>query len=327
VSNACPGRRRISISYKGLAAIVIVVIFWGFSFLSTKKTLELYPPEILGLIRNGLAALFLLPAFLWDRKRNKSKPTPSLLDLVLLAAAGLAGVTFYFVFENNGIALVSVSEAAIVVGAIPILVLIVEWVYARFCRNRRKPAASGGETAAGETAASGGMAADEASLRQWVGAFISIGGVALVSSAGIVISGSAKGYLYMAGAAVGWAAYCFLTRGLFNRRSYIEIVFYQTLFGFIGFFPFAASQIPHLVPPTPAAAAHLIFLALGCSAICYVLYVYALKALGAAASSIFINLIPVITVVAGFFLLDDRLSPTQWAGAALAIIGVYLGQR
>jgi drug/metabolite transporter (DMT)-like permease len=36
------------------------------------------------------------------------------------------------------------------------------------------------------------------------------------------------------------------------------------------------------------------------------------------------NFVPVVTAIAGFFILGDRLAPLQWAGAALVISGVTL---
>jgi drug/metabolite transporter (DMT)-like permease len=54
------------------------------------------------------------------------------------------------------------------------------------------------------------------------------------------------------------------------------------------------------------------------------LYAHSLEVLGVSVSSIFINLVPVVTGLAGFFLLGDRLRPVQWAGAVLVILGVSL---
>ena len=46
--------------------------------------------------------------------------------------------------------------------------------------------------------------------------------------------------------------------------------------------------------------------------------------LGAGVASVFINLIPVVSVVASFFILGERLSQLQLGGAAVAVAGVYL---
>jgi drug/metabolite transporter (DMT)-like permease len=77
------------------------------------------------------------------------------------------------------------------------------------------------------------------------------------------------------------------------------------------------------MPGLPAIL-HTVFLGICCSAIAYWLYAQSLRVLGVALSALFINFIPVVAAIAGFFLLGDRLYPVQWAGAALVITGVSL---
>jgi drug/metabolite transporter (DMT)-like permease len=173
--------------------------------------------------------------------------------------------------------------------------------------------------------------------RRWLGAVFSMAGVVLVArvsttgaetalSAGKVteVSGKALGYLYMAGAAFSWVAYCFLTRPLFVRSSRIYIVFWQSVFGFLGFIPFAVFEYPRWGRPDLPVLVHLVFLGICCSALGYWFYARSLEVLGVGVSSIFINFIPVVTVIAGFFILGERLLPIQWIGAALVLSGVYL---
>jgi drug/metabolite transporter (DMT)-like permease len=215
----------------------------------------------------------------------------------LLAGAGLFGVTFYFFCENNGIALVTVSEASITIGSIPIITLLAERISGMVKRI---------------------------ALRRVLGAVLSIVGVCLVAGTSFTVSGNLLGYLYMGGAALCWVVYSFLTRPLFERCSQIHIVFWQSVFGFLGFIPFALAEHSRWIMPGPTVMIHTVFLGICCSAIAYWLYARSLQVLGVAISAIFINFIPVITAIAGFFFLGDRLHPIQWAGAVLVIVGVTL---
>jgi drug/metabolite transporter (DMT)-like permease len=160
--------------------------------------------------------------------------------------------------------------------------------------------------------------------RQWLGSLISVAGVWLVAGVSLALSGSALGYVYMAGAAASWVAYSFLTRPLFARCSRIHIVFWQSVSGFICFIPFAALEFQNWGQPNLPVILHLVFLGLFCSALGYWFYALALESLGVSVCAIFINLIPVITVVAGFFIMGDRLKALQCCGAVLVIGGVYL---
>jgi drug/metabolite transporter (DMT)-like permease len=168
---------------------------------------------------------------------------------------------------------------------------------------------------------------------RWLGAIVSIAGVWLIAgvSIGAGKSGgspsSVAGYLFMSGAPVSWVAYSFLTKRLFARCSQTYITFWQTVFGFIAFIPFAAAEFPAWGSPNPVVLGHLLFLGLACSALGYWFYVISLETLGVEIPALFINFIPVVTVVAGFLVLGERLARLQWLGAALVLAGITLAAR
>jgi len=257
----------------------------------------------LGAVRFVIAivALFLMYRFSPEWKiANKTLKS----DMFLLIGSGLTGVTFYFFFENNGVMRVTASEASIITAAIPVLTMIADWLTAKLSSHNNAP---------------------RLGWQSWLGAFISIAGVALVAGISFSLSGSISGYVYMGGAALCWVAYSLLTRPLFDRkRSRLYIVFWQNFFGFLGLLPFVMLEYKSWGDPTLPVMLHVLFLALGCSALGYWLYAYAMEALGISTTSIFINLIPVVTVIAGFIVLNERLTLLQGAGAALVLAGVYL---
>jgi drug/metabolite transporter (DMT)-like permease len=298
---------------KALAAIIACVLFWGFSFISIKVTVAVFPPMSLGMLRFAIALVFLYFIKLKLAPAEKLR----LKDVPLLFAAGLIGVTFYFFFENNGISLVSASEASIAIGSIPVLSLIADWLVEAVSARKQNRSAH-------DDVSSARQKTSRKRLRQWIGCLVSIAGVWLVAGVSIAISGSVLGYVYMAGAALSWVVYSFLTRSLFNHCSRIYIVFWQSVAGFICFIPFAAGEFQNWGRAGPSVFIHLAFLGVCCSALGYLFYVNALENLGVSACAVFINLIPVVTVIAGFFMLGDRLSSLQWFGATLVIAGVYL---
>jgi drug/metabolite transporter (DMT)-like permease len=281
---------------KALLGMVTCVLFWGFSFVSIKVSVSVFPPMTLGFLRFTLAVAVLLPIKGLLEKRARVREKLCWNDLPRLAGAGIIGVTFYFFCENNGVALVSASEASIIIGSIPVLTIAVDSLFLK----------------------------SPVSLRQWVGSIVSVAGVALVSGASLAISGNLMGYLYMYGAAVCWVSYALLTRPLTTRRSQIYIVFWQSVFGLVVFIPFALAEFPRWGVPNLPVVLHIAFLGICCSALGYWLYVYSLDVLGVAVTSVCINFIPIVTVIAGFILLGERLSPLQWVGATLVLGGVSL---
>jgi len=301
-----------------LISIIACVLVWGFSFISIKESLPVFPPMTLGAVRFviAIAVLFLMYRF---SKDSQGADKTLKQDLLLLIGSGLAGVTFYFFFENNGVARVTASEASIITASIPVLTMIADWLAAKSTFGKNVSLNGAPEEYAPHDNA------PRLGWKSWLGAFISIAGVALVAGISFSLSGSISGYFYMGGAALCWVAYSLLTRPLFDRkRPRLYIVFWQNFFGFLGLLPFAVLEYKNWGSPTLPVMLHVLFLALGCSALGYWLYAHAMEVLGVSVTSVFINLIPVVTVIAGFIVLNERLTLLQGAGAALVLAGVYL---
>lgn len=279
---------------KAYWGFIFTVFIWGLSFLSIKVVLQAFPPMSQGMLRFGIAI-----GVLWLLKRQLA-PQEKIArrDLPYAAGAGLVGVTGYFFCENHGLGLVSASEASIVIATIPVLTILAERIVFK--------------TAAG--------------WRQYAGAALSMFGVWMLVAEALRATGDARGYLFMLGAALCWVGYCFLTRRLFGHYSRITIVFYQSCFGLAGFLPMAWLEFHRGQWGTPDAIvwANLLFLGIFCSAIGYYLYATALKELGMGIGTVFINLIPVVTVAAGFLVFGETLSALQWAGAIVVLGGVWL---
>jgi drug/metabolite transporter (DMT)-like permease len=278
---------------------LVVAILWGLSFLSIKVSVAVLPPMTLAAARFVLAVA-VLPFLALLAKENLRV---AWRDVPLFVAGGLVGVTLYFLCENNGVSLLSASESSLVIGTTPVLTVLADRVF----RGTRLGA------------------------RTYAGAALSFGGVALmvlrsVGAAGGADSGASSpwGYLFMAGAAVSWVVYAFLTRPVAARYGRICVTFWHSLFGLAGCIPFALAESGAWRMPSLSVALNVAYLGLFCSAAGYWLYVSALDVLGAGRASVFINLIPVVSVVAAYFVLGERLETSQLAGGAIAVVGVYL---
>ncbi|HOJ99148.1 MAG TPA: DMT family transporter [Termitinemataceae bacterium] len=289
---------------KGLIKINGAVMFWGVSFVSIKIAVAVIPPMTLGALRFALALLFLYGIKKWKAPEEKLQKG----DGPYLVGAGLVGVTAYFFFENHGVALIPASEASIIVAAIPVFSMLAEQIASALFSQKTKPL----------------------HLLQWFGAALSMLGVwciTLPSLSGAMETpgmSDPRGYLFMLGAVVSWVLYAFLTRPLFSRHSNIFIVFWQSLFGFLGFLPFTLSEQAQWSSIPALVWAHVGYLGIFCSALGYLFYVEGLETLGVGTSSVFINLIPVVTLGTAFISLGERLTPIQLVGTALVLGGIYL---
>lgn len=271
---------------------ILVAVIWGMTFLSIKVAVRELGPMSLALSRFVIASL-ILPLIALATKTSLRVRTK---DLPLLAFSGLTGITFYFFFENNGIMRLSASESSIIIGTIPVLTLMVDILL-----YKRKPSPSVA-----------------------LGILLSFLGVALIVLRSEAAAASPGGYLFMVGAAASWVLYSFLTKPFSGAYPLLSITFWQIFFGTLGCLPFALLERQDFSGIGAATILNVLFLGVLASAFGYWLYVIVLDRLGASRSSVFINLIPVVSIVASFILLGERLAPLQLAGGAVTIAGVYL---
>ena len=76
----------------------------------------------------------------------------------------------------------------------------------------------------------------------------------------------------------------------------------------------------------PVYLLNIIFLGLGASALCFVTWNLAVKILGAVKTSVYIYLVPVITVVTSVLILDEHITLMAGAGTLLTLAGLLLCQ-
>ena len=72
---------------------------------------------------------------------------------------------------------------------------------------------------------------------------------------------------------------------------------------------------------------NIIYLGLGASAMCFVTWNYVVKVLGAVRTSIYIYMVPVITVVSSALILKEPVTALAAAGTVLTLGGSVLSER
>ena len=73
-----------------------------------------------------------------------------------------------------------------------------------------------------------------------------------------------------------------------------------------------------------SCALNLIYLGVGASALCFVTWNYAVKVLGAVKTSVYIYIVPVITVVTSVIVLKEEITGLAGIGIGLTLIGLFL---
>ena len=275
-------------------SMVFCNVMWGLSFIASKHALSSgFSPMMLALVRYVMASACLLPMTLMKEKRLRLRRA----DILPMAFSGLMGITLYYFFEYQGISRTSTVNASLILAAIPILTMVVEAVVDR--RRMRGP--------------------------QIAGAVISVAGTAI-----IVLGGSSEGAASLAGdllilgASVVWVAYIFISRKLRDGYSSLSMNTWQALIALVTLIPMALADPCDLgaIPASGWLAAAV--LAVICSALCYWLYGNALHEMSPLASAIFINLIPLTTLIGGVMLLGETLTWQAALGGAMIIGSIFL---
>jgi drug/metabolite transporter (DMT)-like permease len=274
-----------------VAALAAAGLLWGTTVPLSKLALAWLPPGWLTVVRFGLAAAILLAV---ARRRGglRAAFTPAVL------AAGAVGYGGSVMVQNAGIARTSVTHAALLIGAVPVMVAIIAAVWYR------------------------AVAAPVA----WFGFAVSLGGV------GLVTVGGGGGGATMAGdglvlVSLLLSATVTVAQGrLLTGRDPVAVTAVQFLGATVGALPVAVftEGMPALPGSTgPAglgAVLAVVALALGGTLAPFTLFAFGQSRVPAEVAGGFLNLEPLVGAIAGAAAFGDPVGLVQVAGG-LAILG------
>jgi drug/metabolite transporter (DMT)-like permease len=281
--------------YLAIIFIILAVVFWGLSFISTKIVLSEMPPASIAFFRQIIASLTLL---IWTLiAGNYKKVTRK--ELLGITVAGFFGIVLYFIFENTGMQYTTAANASMIVAAVPVFTYFTEAIFFQM----------------------------KITLKMICCLILSVIGVYFIISTQGRLDFSATsfwGNLLVIGAMICWVIYVIINGRFTEKFSSIYLILLQSTTSIFLFVPFVVPEIPRWRPLTPPAIFNLFYLGIFCSAFSYFCYVYGVKRLGATVAAACLNLIPVVTVTAGFFILQEKLTLFQIFGMVLVIISLYL---
>ena len=155
-------------------------------------------------------------------------------------------------------------------------------------------------------------------------------GICLISFSSSELKLNPVGDILSIVAAFIWAVYSLLTRKIgsygYNpvqttRRIFTYGILFMLPFLFIFGFKLDMQKFVK-----PEYALNLIYLGLGASALCFVTWNYAVKVLGAVKTSVYIYIVPVITVVTSVIVLKEEITWMAAIGIGLTLIGLFLSE-
>lgn len=290
---------RVSSRAFGHAVALFTIAVWGVTFVCTKVLLRDFQPTEILFLRFAMAYVALRAA--------SPGPLPGLTARrrAVTTAAGLTGICLYYLLENIALEHTMASNVAVILTATPLFTALV----ARFAFR----------------------SGEKLGARFYLGFLVAMTGICLISFNGSRLSLNPAGDALAVLAGLVWAFYACLT-SVMGQWGCSSLQITRVTFGwgllfmlpFLAFFGFDGNA-ERLLRPTNLA--NLLFLGLVASALCFTTWNMAVRALGTVRASLYIYLVPVITVAVSVAALGEPLTPLSALGTALTLAGLFLSQR
>ncbi|MDF7670101.1 DMT family transporter [Orbaceae bacterium ESL0721] len=288
----------ITNSAKGHLIALMTVIIWGITYISTKLLLDDFKPIEILFFRFLLGYITL-----WILYPHRL-PWQGFKQELLFIGAGFCGITCYFLCENIALTYTTASNVGVITCLAPIFTAILAILFLK----KEVPSTS-----------------------FYLGCLCAMMGIGLISFNGaVVLSLNPIGDLLAVLATFFWASYSILTK---IGSGYVDNIFQLTRrFFFYGLmfmlplFPIFDFQWHFSRFADPKNLFNLIFLGIGASAICFASWNYAVKLVGAVKISLYIYLIPIITIITAVLILGEKFTWLAALGTLLTLCGLLLSE-
>lgn len=278
------------------AALLLAMVLWGSSFVALKYSFQEMHPLMVILGRMVIASLCFFPFF-----RSFARMGLRRCHVLPVAAMCLCEPCLYFLFESAALVYTSASQAAMITSMLPLLVGL----------------------------SAGFFLGERITSRTICGFLVAAGGafwLSMASQETVQAPHPALGNFLEFMAMVCAAGYTILMKRLSKELHPFFLTGLQAFAGAVFFAPVL------LLPSVRAASLSVngwlvvFYLGTAVSVGAYGLYNFGISRIPASQASAFVNLIPVFSIVLGFFLLGERLTFWQWMACALVFSGVLLSQ-
>lgn len=282
----------------GHMSAFLTIMIWGTTFISTKILLKDFQPVEILFIRFiiGIVALLIVcPRRLHITDRRQE---------AFFALAGLTGICLYYLLENIALTYTMASNVGVIISIAPFFTAILSHLFVK--------------------------SEEKMHVSFMVGFVVAMIGVALISFSGREFALNPMGDLLAVLAALVWACYSILTRKISSFGYPVILTTRRTFFyGILWMLP-ALCIFDLKINLTRfidiKTIFNILYLGFGASALCFVTWNFAVKVLGAVKTSVYIYMVPVITIVTSVLILKEPLTWMSVVGTVLAVTGLFLSE-
>jgi drug/metabolite transporter (DMT)-like permease len=282
--------------------MVLCTIFWAGAFIAAKLSSPFIPAFTLTFLRFSIAALIL---YIIIKYKKTEIPKLKKKDFPVFLFTGLVGMFGYHVLFFIAIKYTTAINSSIIGASNPIITAILSILFLK----------------------------DRFNYKRVIGIALSFTGVFLtLTNANISLIKDFsfnKGDLIMLSAVFLWAAYAVFSKWVMPKYSPILLTYYSFLFCTIILIPFVLYEMPWRLISTIPYYSYIavVYMSIFPSVIGYLVQQMSIKQIGPSKTSIFINLVPIFSIILSVLILKEDLNPIKILTAGLIILGVYICQR
>lgn len=282
---------------KAYAGTIFSVLIWGITFISTKILLNDFSPIEILLSRFVLGFILLMIIYPKNNKIYSKK------EEALFAAAGITGITLYYLFENMALNYSLASNVGILVAVGPLFTGIFSSLILK----------------------------ERLRINFIIGFIFAIVGIAVITFNGkFILKINPLGDMLAILAAVMWGLYSVLIKMIgdmgfhsvtITKKTFMYgIIFMIPIMFFMGFDVNISDYIK------PINLINFLFLSFVACTLCFIAWTYSTKILGAVRNNTYIYFIPIITLIASKIILNENITIFALIGVVLILLGVIISE-
>jgi drug/metabolite transporter (DMT)-like permease len=281
--------------------MVIAAVFWAGAFIAGKFSIGEFPVFSLTFFRFLFATILIFAIMI--KKEEDWKISKN--DLPIFIALGIIGMVGYHVFFFSALKYTTATNSSLINATNPIITTILAIIFLK----------------------------EHIKARNVLSILISFFGVILIITNGdfsILLNFKLNsGDLLMMIAAICWASYAVISKKASANYSPIKITSYAFLVCVIVLIPFVIMEKPWVYIPNTTATGWIsvIYMSVFASVGGYLIQQISIKKIGPSKTSLYINLVPVFSMVLAFLILKENISFIKISAGLFIATGVFLNSR
>jgi len=281
--------------------MVLSTVFWAGAFIAGKLSAPFIPPFTLTFLRFSLATLILYLIF--SKQLSSFKPTKK--DIPVFLFTGIIGMVGYHVFFFTALRYTTAINTSIIGATNPIITTLLSIIFLKEAINAKR--------ITGITLS-------------FIGVFLTLTNASFSAVTNLTFN---PGDLLMIVAVLMWATYSVYSKKVMPRYSPLILTFYSFLVCTLFLIPFVIYERPWYLLDKIPYYSYLasIYMSIFPTVIGYLVQQMSIKQIGPSRTSIFINLVPVFSIILSVIILHETASLIKIFTAMLIIAGVYITQK